>query len=97
MTNPANQTLMTYEKFAWPGGYEIGYILDDGELLCADCTNKPSNPVQELRQDPTNNPNPHYGILKNEYHDGWGIIGYTTSDWFENTENCCHCYKEIGG
>jgi hypothetical protein len=33
------------QKFAWPGGYPIGYIVDDGETLCADCVNDPSNPV----------------------------------------------------
>ncbi len=93
------ESTRNYEKYAWPGGYEIAYVLDDGELLCADCANDPSNPVQELRQDPINTPNPHYGILKNEYRDGWGIIGQTSSDWFDNetgTEYCCHCNKTIG-
>jgi hypothetical protein len=33
------------EKFAWPGGYPIGYMVDDGEYLCADCVNDPENPV----------------------------------------------------
>jgi hypothetical protein len=33
------------EKYAWPGGYPIGYLCDDGEYLCADCVNDPTNPV----------------------------------------------------
>lgn len=33
------------EKYAWPGGYEIAYVTDDGEVLCADCVNNPTNPV----------------------------------------------------
>jgi hypothetical protein len=32
---------------AWPGGYPIVYVADDGDVLCADCVNDPSNPVHE--------------------------------------------------
>jgi hypothetical protein len=32
---------------AWPGGYPIVYVMDDGEILCADCANDPTNPVHE--------------------------------------------------
>jgi hypothetical protein len=31
--------------FAWPGGYEVFYLCDDGGTLCAPCVNDPSNPV----------------------------------------------------
>ncbi len=34
-------------KFAWPGGYPMFYIADDGEALCPDCANDPKNPVHE--------------------------------------------------
>jgi hypothetical protein len=27
-------------KYAWPGGYPIGYLMDDGEFLCATCINE---------------------------------------------------------
>lgn len=33
------------EPYAWPGGYPIGYVCDDGELLCAGCVNDSTNPV----------------------------------------------------
>lgn len=33
--------------YAWPGGYAIAYLMDDGEFLCADCANDPTNPVHE--------------------------------------------------
>ncbi len=26
-------------KYAWPGGYAVAYVADDGEYLCADCAN----------------------------------------------------------
>ena len=33
------------EAYAWPGGYPIVYIMDDGDILCADCMNDASNPT----------------------------------------------------
>lgn len=33
--------------YAWPGGYPLLYVLDDGESLCSDCVNDPSNPIHE--------------------------------------------------
>lgn len=33
--------------YAWPGGYPIFYVVDDGESLCPECVNDPSNPVHE--------------------------------------------------
>jgi len=35
----------TYLAYAWPGGYPIVYVMDDAEVLCADCMNDPSNPI----------------------------------------------------
>ena len=34
-------------SYAWPGGYPVIHIMDDGECLCADCVNDPTNPVHE--------------------------------------------------
>lgn len=28
-----------FPKYAWPGGYAIAYVADDGEFLCGDCVN----------------------------------------------------------
>jgi len=33
------------EPYAWPGGYVIGYLMDDGEYLCSNCMNDDSNPI----------------------------------------------------
>lgn len=33
------------EKYAWPGGYPIVYVMNDGDILCSDCMNDPTNPV----------------------------------------------------
>lgn len=29
-----------YPHFAWPGGYVMAYVMDDGEMLCASCVMK---------------------------------------------------------
>lgn len=29
-------------SFAWPGGYQILYLMADGDILCADCANENS-------------------------------------------------------
>jgi hypothetical protein len=33
------------DSYAWPGGYPLAYVMDDGELLCAACMNDDTNPV----------------------------------------------------
>lgn len=30
---------LEYEAYAWPGGYEISYIVKDGGVLCHQCAN----------------------------------------------------------
>lgn len=34
-----------WPSYAWPGGYPIGYLCDDGEWLYGKCMNDPSNPI----------------------------------------------------
>lgn len=41
----ARAQVFAVEPYAWPGGYPIGYLTDDGEFLCAKCINDPTNPV----------------------------------------------------
>ena len=30
----------TLQHFAWPGGYDIRYLCQDGEVVCAKCANE---------------------------------------------------------
>lgn len=30
---------LLWDKFVWPGGYQIHYITEDGGILCYDCAN----------------------------------------------------------
>jgi hypothetical protein len=45
MTTEVTFPLAAAEGYAWPGGYPIGYLVDDAEYLCAPCVNDPTNPV----------------------------------------------------
>lgn len=73
-----------YSKFppyAWPGGYAIAYLMDDGEFLCAGCMNDNPDSIHfsgsgdGWRVD---------GFITADWHDtGDG-------DWI-----CAHCYVII--
>ena len=89
-----------YDKYIWPGGYELFAIMDDGGILCVDCCNDESNPIHD-EQDLDNIADA--AIMYHERADGWGILafdhmgnyeGYDENDeWINNT--CDHCYREI--
>jgi len=46
-----------FSAYAWPGGYPIFHLCDDGGCLCAKCANDPSNPVH------TDEPNDGWRIV----------------------------------
>lgn len=69
------------EAFAWPGGYPIGYVCHDGELLCADCVNDKDNPV-------------HVGGYPDEWSIiGFNVLYEAGEDG--SPINCGHCYKVL--
>ena len=65
--------------YAWPGGYAVVYVCDDGAALCAKCAKSEAPLI--LRSI-------HAGI-----RDGWRVIGCQTvevADEFGD-ETCAHC------
>jgi hypothetical protein len=63
---------------AWPGGYVIAYITDDGVSLCADCLDDPLNPI-------------HFkGDADGWRIDGAVAFGATV-DYPTDDETCAHC------
>lgn len=67
--------------YAWPGGYAIVYIVDDGELLCPPCVrNEYVSCVDAIRQRSNN---------------GWRVIATATAETFEDGECCAHCGMPI--
>lgn len=66
------------EPYAWPGGYPIGYLTDDGEHLCAACVNDPSNPV-------------HFGGDGDGWRiDALDVLEGTAED-YDGPIACAHC------
>ena len=69
------------DRFAWPGGYEMFFVTDDGGVLCAPCVVKEWSEVIHL-SDPG---------------DGWHIVAVGHDGELDEPVNCDHCNREIGG
>jgi hypothetical protein len=72
----------TFPTYAWPGGYDIAYVMDDGENLCGSCMSDPTNPVHFEDEDPT--------------RDGWLCIGFDVTDAWDDGDVCAHCDRHMG-
>lgn len=70
-----------FPSYAWPGGYEMFFIMDDGETLCTTCANDSTNPV-------------HFADEYNE-NDGWLIIGVSHVGEVDSDTRCSHCNKAL--
>ena len=69
-------------KFAWPGGYPIVAIMDDGEHVCADCLNDATNPL-------------HFGGENDGWRiEGWEILEGSAED-YDGAVICAHCNSVI--
>lgn len=68
-------------KFAWPGGYEIYLVTDDGGVLCCECARKEYRQILYSRW--------------NSIRDGWNVVGYGTADQHDGLLTCDHCNKVI--
>lgn len=80
------------EKYAWPGGYEIVFYANDGELLCNKCVKENFKSV--------------IWSMKNRVNDGWRVVGHAIEAVSaEHTREavgedyistCAHCNREFG-
>ncbi|MDE3038720.1 MAG: hypothetical protein KGJ21_09775 [Pseudomonadota bacterium] len=69
-----------YGKFAWPGGYPLYFICDDGGALCCDCARKERRNVLS-------------SIARN-VRDGWRIVAQDVN-YEDNDLFCDHCGEQI--
>jgi len=69
-----------YPAYAWPGGYPILYVADDGEWACPACVNGENG--AEFSADPDHDA------------DGWRIEGYQVH-WEGEPAICSHCGASI--
>ena len=69
----------TRNPYAWPGGYEIAMVTDDGELICHDCAkDERSNVVWSICH---------------EVNDGWRPVAYEA--FYEGGNHCVHCNRNL--
>jgi hypothetical protein len=66
--------------FAWPGGYALVVLLDDGESIHVDCA---KNNFAEIARSALGN-----------YRDGWTPLD-TFVNWEDNELCCASCNKRI--
>jgi len=64
-------------KYAWPGGYEIFGICNDGAILCCDCMKKEYFQIAYSRK---------YSI-----NDGWRVIAVDSAANYDDYIFCEHC------
>ena len=80
MTLLEAKRLLRNGPWAWPGGYPLYFICDDGAALCFACARK------EWRQIV-------YAHL-HRLRDGWRLAGYDTN-WEDPDLQCAHCDERI--
>ncbi len=71
--------LVTY---AWPGGYPVYYITEDGGILCPACARMAEDETLSV-------------VDENGWTDPqWHIIGVDVN-WEDSSLYCDHCYERI--
>ena len=60
--------------FAWPGGYDIGFICDDGGLLCHGCVKAELYNITHS--------------IRTECSDGWRVVGAAIIEEHDNCSHC---------
>jgi len=68
-------------KYAWPGGYELFGICNDGAVLCCDCMKKEYFQIAYSR--------------KNSINDGWRVLSVDCEANYDSYIYCEHCNKTI--
>ena len=68
-------------KYAWPGGYELFGIANDGAVLCCDCMRKEYYQIAYSR--------------RHNINDGWRIVAIDSAVNYDIYIYCDNCNKTI--
>jgi hypothetical protein len=70
-------------EYAWPGGYQLGFITADGGLICFDCVK------EELRN--------VIWSIQNRVNDGWlvDMVAVIEHDFDGHAVCCEHCGRDF--
>ena len=69
------------DRFAWPGGYRLHVVMDDGMFMCTDCARENYRLIAQAVR---------YG----DRGGGWSAVG-AEPYWAGDDEPCAHCGKVI--
>lgn len=78
--------LIARNAYAWPGGYPVGLLMDDGEILCHKCTKGNYRLILTSTRDLD--------------HDGWTAAGHMIYEGTEEDHGrveCCNCGAVLVG
>ena len=64
-------------QYAFPGGYELLFIANDGGAICFDCAKKEFHLIADS--------------IRNGHNDGWRIVTCDMVDLYEDGLACDHC------
>lgn len=79
MTEYNRYLKLATDRFAWPGGYEIFFVTDDGGTLCSPCVEKEWDGC----------------IADAYPNDGWNIVGFDHTGNTDEAVTCDHCNREV--
>ena len=68
-------------KYAWPGGYELFGICNDGGALCCDCMRREYHLIAHSR--------------RHKINDGWRVVAIDCAVDYDSYIYCEHCNKTI--
>ena len=71
------------EAYAWPGGYDIAYYVQEGAMICAFCANDARDRGFDRFDDGTGNAD-------------WSVTAFDVTDSWDASEPCDHCGRELG-
>ena len=52
MTSPDKLLALAKQKYAWPGGYPLLFLMKDGGVLCPDCVVREWETISQAEDDP---------------------------------------------
>jgi hypothetical protein len=79
------KTALRSGPYAWPGGYPLFFICDDGGYLCCGCARKEARTIMEAIHNARN------GWQR---HDDWRVVGMDIN-WEDPHAHCEHCGDRI--
>ena len=69
------------DAYAWPGGYPVYAVMDDGESLCPSCARENVRLILSATHD-------------RDIHSGWYFVGAQVN-WEDDSLYCAHCGKPL--